>query len=493
MSDRPMSSENSDSEAGITPPPIFSTFEPVKAPTLGPPPGPALRPVKEEDRIITMDVLRGFALFGIIFVNIVWFSQTYFDATDWEAPRSASDDACGLLVHALFGSKFLMLFSLLFGMGLAIQSRRAMAAGSAYVLKYVRRLFVLLLIGLAHAFLLWWGDILSAYAVAGFGLLAVHRLKAKTLIILACLCFVAQTMCIGGTMALNWIMAQQQEAYAEGSAGLEDGGYSYSEDPYYAWEPVEDGSSDEPRWRQLLDECGYYPWGPEFAEAERIAYGEGPIEAAITVRGCLYLAHTVYYKISAGSMWRFLSMFLLGAALVKLGLFDENGRRLRSTLYKIGLGIGLPCEVAYALYVVYLYSSEIPQVVSAGLGQIHSVLALLLALGYIGAISMIIDSGRAACVTKALAATGRMALTNYIGHSVLASAIFYWWGFGLFESVSRPIQLLLACTIFIAQVGFSMVWIRFFRFGPLEWIWRTLTYFRLQPMRRDSRTVSVRR
>ena len=111
--------------------------------------------------------------------------------------------------------------------------------------------------------------------------------------------------------------------------------------------------------------------------------------------------------------------------------------------------------------------------------------AILLALGYAGGICLLVSSGIARRVTDAVACVGRLALTNYIGQSVIATAIFYWWGLGLFGQVSRAGQLGLVLAICLAQVVISVIWLRWFRFGPLEWLWRSLTYGRRQPMSRQ--------
>lgn len=435
----------------------------------------SLGPVGEGDRILTLDVLRGFALFGILCMNIQWFAMPQLDAIYGAEGDSQLDTVCSLGLRLFVGTKFITLFSMLFGMGLVLQRGRAQKAGRPFVWMYVRRLLVLAGLGLMHGFLLWWGDILFAYSLAGFGLLVLSRLKPGALLATAAGCIVLAF----ALYSVPTVLYLMNGGTSPESVAVED-----DAPPEEPWElvgdPVAADSSDEPRWFQALRESEGNLLCAAGAEAEDIAYGQGPMAATMTLRAVAYIDNVAVINFRYGYIWRTLAMFLLGAALMKWGLFGRRGAVAQRWLCALGICLGLTLEGFY-VWAYGHYYWEVYWLWYLGT-YVHAFGAIMLSLGYATGICLLVSSGIVRPVAGALACAGRMALTNYLGQTAITSAMFYWWGLGLWGQVPRIAQLVLVVMLFTAQVCFSLLWLRFFRFGPLEWVWRSLTYGRPQPM-----------
>jgi uncharacterized protein len=428
---------------------------------------PGAGPVTERERIVTLDVLRGFALFGILMVNMPFFSlpfmQGIFDPSLAEGP--VSEQAAFLFVKLFFEYKFVSLFSLLFGIGFAVQLSRARARGGPFVGIYLRRIGILFLIGLAHALLLWFGDILLFYSVIALALLLCRNLSPRTLIYLA-----AGALAVGLFLALlnhgaqqlsvHFAGEQMQQRYAEAQAALDEGRRSSG--------------------IKAVSEAQFDPNNPIWQDGELRAFRDGPFADAMTFRLITYafaVVHTIF-----GFGWHILAMFLLGAAMMKAGFFRADRRHWHRRLAMIALPIGLIFEAAHAAsYAMggYGFSPGITLTL-----PLHEIGSVLLMLGYVGVICLIVSSGALKRLTDAIAAAGRMALTVYLSQTIIATGIMYWWGLGWFGSVNRVQMIGLTILIYIALVLLSVLWLRAFCFGPLEWLWRTLTYLKLQPIRR---------
>lgn len=437
------------------------------------------KPVMESERIASLDVLRGVAIFGIFMVNIPFFSMTLTDsiAIGGLADSSQGDQWAWLLVKALFELKFISLFSLLFGVGLVLQMMRLEARGAAFVPVYVRRLLTLALIGLAHGLLIWYGDILFMYAIAGSVLLLFRSLNAKSLLMLAAASFLLGGVIYGGCTAAGTV-AEQAQAQRVHAAAEER-----TEDEIAATQHRTDVDDRWERYRAAMRESGYNPEHPAWGEAERIAYKEGPFLAALEIRAFSFIiGHILVAGVLLGFLPRILGFFLLGAALMKLGFFSPKWSRWHLHLFIIGMLLGLPLEIASALS--YPAADWSISGVSL-LGEVvHYFSSMALCLGYVGGICLLVHSGRLRPISRALASVGRMALTNYIGQSIVATFVMYWWGLALFGELSRPQQLALVCGIFAGQIVFSVLWLQLFTMGPLEWLWRAATYGRLHALLR---------
>jgi uncharacterized protein len=173
---------------------------------------------------------------------------------------------------------------------------------------------------------------------------------------------------------------------------------------------------------------------------------------------------------------------LLGMGLMKLGVFSASrSRRFYATMMALGYGIGLPLMVFDATQLIgHQFSMEY----ELRGGMLYNVFgSLVVALGHVGALMLIVKSGAIAWLVRRLAAVGRMALSNYLTHSIVCTTLFYGYGFGLFGMIHRTGLAAIVLAIWAFQLIISPIWLRYFRFGPAEWLWRSLTYWRFQPMR----------
>jgi uncharacterized protein len=491
--------------------------------------GATLKPVGEGERLASLDVLRGFALLGILMMNIQVFSLPVGDFIDPAAAMGEplSGKIVWALTKVLFEYKFMSLFSLLFGAGFMVQMLRAEARGARHTPVYLRRLAILALFGLAHGFLLWYGDVLLMYAIVGLALLLVRRMSPKLMFatgVSIALTF-AYMHLTGATMMMFVEQAQHREALVENtkpagesvvggvadeateeaaSAPVDESAHAAGDEaetvPAAAAAPVsadeavsvpgEGGAAEAaPReWPAFLNAMMEAQWNPmdqRWREAEIEAYSEGPAVDAFGFRAVSYLMVMVLAPF--GFAWRALAMFLCGAALLRFGFFTKAGRSWQIRFALIGLLVGLPLE---ALHVWFQFKAHHAEVGGGTLmllaSSTHEIGSLAMMFGIAGCGCLIAHAPMWKPIATILANVGRMALTNYIMQTVLATFIMYWWGLGLFGEVSRPRQVALVLAIYAFQLAFSALWLRVFRMGPLEWLWRTLTYLRRPPMLRSS-------
>jgi uncharacterized protein len=362
-----------------------------------------------QERIIALDILRGFALLGVLLVNMLDFSGSALRLNTLGARGNTLDQIIDVAIAFFAVTKFYLLFSFLFGVGFAVQMRRLETTGRSPVAFTLRRMGVLLMIGLAHAILIWDGDILRLYAVAGMLLLLVRRLPDRALI------------------ALAMIVAL---------AGL----------IYFSTVDLSDASD-------LMD-----------TESVQL-YLSGTYPGLVRHR----VAQPIILDIQIPMV---LVMFLLGLVIGRSGRLDHLDRYalFLRRWWKWALPVGL---IGNAVLLAG-YESNTAWAISLG---VH-VGAPALSLVYASAVLLNADK------LRGLAPVGQMALTNYLSQSLIGTTLFYSYGFGLYDQLTPTVTLLVVAAIFGAQVMISAWWMGRFRFGVMEWLWRTLTYGRLQPMKR---------
>ena len=387
------------------------------------------RPIDPSERIGTIDILRGIALFIVLAIN----TATEFRVSIFEqflpGPKMAdlADQFADAVVLALHTKGFI-LFSLLFGVGLAIQFDR-LAANPRRAILMVRRLAILLAFGLTHLFLIWNGDILTEYAIVGFAVLPLLY-GPRWLLALASALFI-------GLYVINPLLPQLITF------------------PNQAW------------------------IGHHVTEA-RQAYGAGGFTEILAFRidEVRYIAPLHLY-----AMPRTFGLFLFGAWLWRTGFFHavRQRRLLLAALACTLLATGAWMTVAMARGEALGWPLKWP-----GYGVFQSLEQLVLAAGY-GVVVIVLAEGTATRKLVAWAGPlGRMAFTNYIVQSLILSWIFYGFGLALFGRLSVPESLGIAVVIYAAQAAFSAWWLTRFRFGPIEWLWRTLMYGERQRIARAS-------
>lgn len=424
-------------------------------------PSSAPGPVTERDRILALDLLRGIAVLGILFVNMAFFAgpiaQTMLPTR--LADETLVDRIAWAFVTVFCEFKFISLFSMLFGAGLALQMDRAVAAGRRFVPTYLRRLGILAVVGLFHALALWYGDILFIYSVAGLVLMLVLLLRPTQPVLIG--------LGLAGVIISNVLMT--------GLSGLQME-FERNQPPAAKTEEPPSPLTGMEAMKAAQFDMRTDTW----MTAETLAYRDGPLRDAQTFR-------SVTYAIIVPSMalvysWRLLGMFFLGAGLMRAGFFEgRHPKRLRM-MAAVGLSVGLLLEVV-AVAGIWNSGFEVSWTYIAARG-LHDIASFVLALGYA---SIVVILAKRAVVAKwgmPLVRTGRMALTNYLLETLLATFLMYWWGLGWFGSVSHAEQVGLTLAICAPLVLFSTVWLSFFKMGPLEWCWRCLTYWRVLPNRR---------
>ncbi len=413
-----------------------------------------LKPIAPGERNLLLDALRGTALLGILLMNMEAFNGPVLaSGTGVDPQLSGIDRAVDALVYFFVQGKFFTLFSLLFGMGFLVMSSRADAAGRPFAWTFLRRMAVLLCIGLAHGLLVWSGDILVSYALLGVPLLLVRQAPPRWLAIPGVLVFLAGPGMILLFGLLFWAVAQSPQS-ADGLSQTMEAEYAQlGELVARAHEVYRHGS-----------------WGE--AVAQRAA------EVQVSLAGLPVIGALV------------LGMFLIGGALVRSGAMTTPAQFPR--LYAFLRWVLLPLGVA-TMGLSYWISPVVPIDrfdIGIALAQSLGMLAGgLMCLGYVGWLVAFFGSRAGAGVAAWLAPAGRMALTNYLMQSVVCTLVFYGYGLGWFGQMPRAWHAVFALALFVAQVFFSHAWLARFRFGPMEWLWRSATYMRLQPLRREPAAV----
>ncbi len=439
--------------------------------------GPGWEPVAERERITTLDVLRGVAICGMLFANILFFAFPATSRNLMAEGAGAADRLVALFVGLFVDGKFYTLFSILFGVGLALQSLRAAERDRPFVGVYVRRLVILILFGLAHGLLFSSPDILAFYAAVAFVALAFRNLRPRTLLATAVIVYAIGVLAIG--------------LYAARVPGA-----SLPAEPSWG-ELVEEsrgavGASDESA-SAAAARITFLPLAPrlfqvselelyEFMADEERIFRSGTWSEMVRYRAVMYLAVGVPLRLLFVS-WRVLALFLLGIYFVKRALFlkveGDPGVYRKMAVYGVVVGMVLQMAGAGAQS---LAGDSVVALAIFLVGVFAGVPAL--SLGYAGVTALVCARWGESVPVRSLAAVGRTALTNYVGQSVICGLIFYSYGLGLYGQLTGTQAMLIATLILAAQAIASTVWLRYFRFGPLEWAWRSASYWRVQPMRR---------
>ncbi len=401
-------------------------------------------PSTEAERILALDVLRGVAVLGILAMNIQYFSQisaAYLNPTA-TGPLTGSDYWVWLTTHVFADQKFMSIFSMLYGAGMILFTSRIEARGAKAFPVFLRRSLWLLVFGLMHAYLIWSGDILVSYAICG---LAVYRLRklAPERLIIAGLIVVG----IGSALFLanGWSMQYWPAAAVN---GLREG----------VWQP--------PAAKAAAEVAAYR--GGWLAQMPWRAADSFADEA----EGLLF-----------DTLWRAGGLMLVGMGLYKCGMI--TGSLPLRTYRNLGLGgllFGLPLIAAGVHYNFEAHWSVYYSFFTGSQFNYWGSLGIALAWICLVMIACKIQSIRRP--VKMFANMGRMAFSNYILETLICTTIFYGHGFGMFAKVDRLHGQGIVLAVWAVVFIFSQVWMRRFYFGPLEWLWRSLTYGEREPFRR---------
>ncbi|MFW5977762.1 MAG: DUF418 domain-containing protein [Halohasta sp.] len=393
-------------------------------------------PTAPSERIVSLDVLRGFALLGILLINIWVFAMPFAVLQNPTAygDLTGANYVAWLVSHVFAQEKFITLFTMLFGTGIILFTR-SKDESTALTLHY-RRTAILFCIGLAHAYLLWYGDILVQYALCGLFVVAARDWEPARLARYGLVFFAVPTLL----------------SVAQGLSLPPDAAVS-------GWAPSEAAIASQ-------IETYRSGWLAQFDHRASTAF-------LLQTSGFL-----------AGTFWRLTGLMLWGMALFKTGVLS-NGRSTRfywRMLAAAGIG-GLALIGTGVWYNTRVVDWAAPQAVYFGT-QFNYWGSALLAVAYIAAVMLYCRWRTEGLIITALSAVGRTALSNYLLQTVLATSIFYGHGLGLFGTLDRVELLGVVAGIWAVQVVLSVLWLRSFKFGPVEWLWRTGTYGSRQPLKK---------
>jgi uncharacterized protein len=320
-----------------------------------------------------------------------------------------------------------------------------------------------MVLGAAHAYLLWFGDILFAYAVIGMLIYPLRNLKPRTLIIIACVVLpVGLLLSASGGKYMTKLQTSSAEIIE-----LQDAGE----------ELTDDQSATLEEWEAMSVFLG----PPEVVVQNDLeGYRQGYVDIVVHRAPVAAMMHTsgLFFLI-----WRVGGLMILGMALMKLGVMSgERSNSFYRKLMLAGYGLGFPL-VLWSAYDLSAHAWDAMYMFKLG-GMWNYVGSILVSLGHIAVFMMIIKSGALNDLLQRFTALGRMALTNYLMHSVILTTLFYGYGLGLYGAVPRFWQIGFVVAVVAFQLWFSPFWLRKYRFGPVEWLWRSLTYWKRQPMRR---------
>jgi uncharacterized protein len=400
-------------------------------------------PVSARERIELLDVLRGLAVGGILIGNMQWFSGYGMMPPALAAQTPIADQVTHFLVHFFVEGKFYSIFSFLFGVGFAVQIAGAEERGDANATLFKRRLFWLLVIGLLHGLLLWAGDILSVYAFMGFVLLLFRKKSDEQLLKWA-----------------FWLMIVPVVTYILLLAA------------FLAFAPPDTAAA--------IDTAMAEQWTTNIQTV-----GQGSYWQITTEYNLLYIVGRYVGLVMQMRLPKILAMFLLGLYAYRRGVFhDPSGHA--SVIRKVliyGILLGLVGNVIMAASSGN--EAAFPPSVEGLIGVFgYSFGVPALALGIIAAVTTLWQKPAWRRLLAVLAPVGRMALTNYLMQTVICITIFYGYGFGQFGKYGAARATLIALTVFVVQIVLSAVWLKFFAYGPMEWIWRQLTYRKWLSLRR---------
>ncbi|MEO1054426.1 MAG: DUF418 domain-containing protein [Bacteroidota bacterium] len=398
-----------------------------------------MQPTQSYERIEILDVLRGFALLGVLIANMAYHSGYWFLSPEQQTSLSFHNlgEVFNWMIHFVTEGKFYSIFSMLFGIGFGLQIQRAMDKNQPFAGRLSRRMIILLLFGIFHAIFLFVGDILTVYAILGFVLILFRKSSGKTLLRLSFILPVVPVIQYG----IIWY--QQQGA------------------------PPVDQSGAAAMFAQIVNTYQTGTFGEIlFTNFGGLVFGRYPD------------------LIFTGRFFKVFAMFLVGFYIAKNRWFAEIPQRrgqLKRIMFWSAL-VGIPCNLALAyMMTTGAYYAMAPAGIIEPIVYAFGVPAL--GISYACGIVLLYQQGKFKPRLQVLAPLGRMALTNYLMQSLIGCLTFQSYGLGLFGHIGPVFFTLIGISILILQIIFSNWWLSKYQYGPAEWLWRSMTYRKVQPLR----------
>ncbi len=411
-----------------------------------------LSPVQTNEREIFMDVLRGFAILGIFIANLgsgfSWYRESAHLTGSWLLP--ALDHKISYLHQMLIEGKFYSIFSLLFGWGIALQVKRGMAKGIDATPTIKRRLAFMLLLGAIHL-LIWSGDIVFFYALLGFLLLPFRKFSNKTLLITGGIFILLPIVLYAAKMHWQWLNAPAGILFDTGEK----------------IDHAINRNSSQEDFNNLL-KTG--TWWDIF---------KGNLAGFFFRYGYLFFVSRIP---------KVLGMFLIGYVVGRSDFYKNiaQHKKLLYVVIAVGLLIGLPANYYLAHYMT-LYEGDYFNLKINGFYQTvaYALGVAPLALTYVALFMLTFQTGLGKKILAVFAPVGKMAFTNYIMQSIIGNFVFLGPGLGYMGQVGPFYYTLFGIAVFIVQIIISTIWLKYFNYGPLEWLWRSGTYRKWQTLKRE--------
>ena len=416
-----------------------------------------LVPISVKERLPVIDILRGVAILGILLLNIQEYAFPHgFDRIYLETFPGIAGKAVYWGIHFLFQGRFSTMLTILLGLGMAVQVTRAREKGRSFSMVYARRMFFLLLIGVFHDLFLWSGIILPIFAVTGFVLLFFQERKPKTLIL---------WLIIFSLIPLVFVGVRVLTRPAPAPA------------PEQAVVSAEDAQKQKEEKREKAGEA-------KRRKCDEIMtiYGEGSYPGMVRHRVTIFTKQTISIIYVWG--WFTVGVFLLGIWVWRKGILQDiegHLRFLKRTLW-FSLAVGLTGMSIFYLLTFVLTPSRALYRIIGGIVVRH-VGTVFFTLFLMTAIVLLTRKEKWKRILMPVAAVGRMAFSNYVFQTLLCTIFFYSYGFGMFGKTGPVANLFIVFVVWGIQIPLSVWWSKRFRFGPVEWLWRSLTYGKRQPMK----------
>ena len=393
-------------------------------------------PTPSNNRILHLDIFRGFAILGIFMVNILVMNTSFLYRNDWIVENASSiNDAAYWFLEMFFFSKFFPIFSFLFGIGVALQIRSLKAKKMDSTLFLFRRFTALFIFGMAHLLFIWSGDILHLYAMFGFVLMLMYRANTTVILLSAILLFF----------------------------------FPYFDDIY---QYIIDFFSADPQselMRMYRNDIAYIKTNGSYSSDVSLRISEYAFFLNVVISFIIPIA---------------LTMAILGLYIVKKGIID----RIESFVHKIRIPFLIVFVVIVSYRFIFRYwilehfNIEYGSLLSFFLWTIYCVSEIMLSFAYLIIIVYLLKTKFWKKLLSPLKYVGRMAFTNYIMQSVIGYLIMQ--TFGYYESFSPSQCILIVLIVFACQIPLSWFWLKYFKFGPLEWLWRCISYWKILPIKK---------
>ena len=424
------------------------------------------RPVASAERIKTIDIVRGVALLGILLMNIHGFGMDgsiFYSII--RGPHDTADFRIRAIIKSFFDGTMYGLFSMLFGAGMILftMNKKETPGGGTVVEYYYRRLLWLVLFGIIHAYLIWGGDILYLYGLVGMLLYPFRKTAAKWLFLLGILCIAIGIF----KSQLRYNETRGSRATYHEAVKAEKAGKKLTAEQQQAqaiWLERENRKPDlEGRDRHISKMRSDY----------------GTIFDYRLPGQSIGRSWEIYHNI-----WYMLCMMFIGMALFRLGFFSN---KLSTSTYAmvliIGYGIGIPMGLIIFFSTgvglslgAYVDAYRVPH------GALDDFRRYFLCIGHASLIILVFRSRVIPWLMKGLSNVGQMAFTNYLMQSIICTLFFYGYGLGYYNHLKYHQLYFVVGAVWIFQIIFSAIWLHYFLFGPFEWLWRSLTYWKFQPM-----------